>query len=524
MKILYHKPQKETDSSTEIELPKAKSQLLFIVFVTVVSLVFSGLFITPYFLDTPVEGGSDLMKVIVYWAVCFVANTLLLGAFAAYSKVFNYFIYVYSLVGSVLAYARYAYKATLTPMLIDAALHNDWSTTFELLSTGGFVFVSVCLVLARLADIFRNHVIPSRPLLSMVACITLLVVMYNCNFRIQTGLSQRFPVNVYSATNLYLESYVGTEERVNPDVRSYAVQRDDSLTVVVILGESLRSDHLALNGYSRPTTSTLNTLSNLVSLPNIYSEYTYTCRSLQHMLTRADSVCPDYAFSELSFITSLSLEGFRSYWVSNQDMTSVLSPFIAECDSAYFVHPEKSVYVYSDWYDSDMLPVLSGLLELPEPRNLILLHSIGSHWYYNNHCPDEMLRFTPVTNSREVSNCTPDEIVNSYDNTVVATDRFIADVVELLRSRNALLIYQSDHGEALGEGGEWLHANDSECNRNPACLIWYSDEYYKRNADKIERLKDNRLKRYRTDYLYHSVLYGANSGSALIDTAQVIFK
>ena len=59
--------------------------------------------------------------------------------------------------------------------------------------------------------------------------------------------------------------------------------------MVVVLGESVRPDHLGLNGYSRNTTPRLAKEEALVSFPSIYTEQTYTNRSIPHLLTRADS-------------------------------------------------------------------------------------------------------------------------------------------------------------------------------------------------------------------------------------------
>ncbi|WP_252724568.1 sulfatase-like hydrolase/transferase, partial [Acinetobacter baumannii] len=52
--------------------------------------------------------------------------------------------------------------------------------------------------------------------------------------------------------------------------------------------------------------------------------------------------------------------------------------------------------------------------------------------------------------------------MNVYDNTILYTDHFLTKVIELLKrnadKRDTAMIYVSDHGEALGENGVYLHA------------------------------------------------------------------
>ena len=71
-------------------------------------------------------------------------------------------------------------------------------------------------------------------------------------------------------------------------------------------------------------------------------------------------------------------------------------------------------------------------------------------------------RFQPTCVSRQFSNCTNQQIVNSYDNTILYTDHVLAELIEMLRGIgvkgfDTAMIYVSDHGESLGEKGLYLH-------------------------------------------------------------------
>ena len=168
------------------------------------------------------------------------------------------------------------------------------------------------------------------------------------------------------------------------------------------------------------------------------------------------------------------------------------------------------MFVFHPWYDLDMVTALQGLTECQAgPRRLYVLHAIGSHWFFNNHVPDECAHFRPVATNRVITQNDSAAIINSYDNTIVSTDLFVDSVISLFTGRNAIIFYLSDHGESLGENGNWLHAAGAEATKYPAALVWYSDKYAQHFPDKVAALKENRTKHYRTDYLFYSILSAA---------------
>ena len=100
-------------------------------------------------------------------------------------------------------------------------------------------------------------------------------------------------------------------------------------------------------------------------------------------------------------------------------------------------------------------------------------------------------------------------VINSYDNTIVSMDLFVDSVISLFKDRNAILFYLSDHGESLGERGNWLHAAGAKETKYPAAFVWYSEKYARTFPDKVAALKENRTKHFRTDYLFYSLLSAA---------------
>jgi lipid A ethanolaminephosphotransferase len=93
---------------------------------------------------------------------------------------------------------------------------------------------------------------------------------------------------------------------------------------------------------------------------------------------------------------------------------------------------------------------------------VIVYHQIGSHGpaYYLRY-PEDFRPFPDDCRSADFGKCTPEQIVNAYDNTVAYTDQFLATLIDRLAAQDHLaasMLFVSDHGESLGENGLYLHA------------------------------------------------------------------
>jgi glucan phosphoethanolaminetransferase (alkaline phosphatase superfamily) len=341
-----------------------------------------------------------------------------------------------------------------------------------------------------------------------VAAILLMFVYYNANGRLRSSINQRYPYNIVHNLLEYQEQHIQLSAE-RETVPYSAEEVPEQLDVVFILGEAVRADHMQLNGYPRETTPRLAARRNIVSLPNIYSEHTYTSTSVPHILSPADSIHTEMCGTHSSFIRTMKECGFYTAWISNQDNGHTYVSFIHESDTIIFPNASKSVFVFEPWYDEQLLPAMDTLLQSSGPRNLYTLHSIGSHWYYNLHVPEKELFFQPLTTDRVITNNTDEQIINSYDNTVRYMDLVADSIIQRFENRCAIVFYLSDHGEALGENGIYLHAAECDALHRPACFIWYSDSYARLYPEKIEALIFHKDKRYRTDFVYYSILSAA---------------
>ena len=123
------------------------SHIKHILFLLIVSFVSCVVYVTPYFIDSPIRNTFDLLTICVFWCAIFVGNTLLLAMISSYKISFAILFPCYTIMGGILSYFKIAFNATLTPMLIDASLNNDWGTSIELISLKGCIFIVIIIAI-----------------------------------------------------------------------------------------------------------------------------------------------------------------------------------------------------------------------------------------------------------------------------------------------------------------------------------------------------------------------------------------
>lgn len=412
---------------------------------------------------------------------------------------------------SIVAYYKITMDVSLTAQSLELAMVNNaatWATviTGPLIATGIMTFI-IGIAVAW----FRFMAVTCRrPWIWTVSGIMIIAIPGMFVPRLQGPVFERMPMSIYSSVSQYLENRGEIASERNAFDHMPAKTSADSITVVFVIGESLRADHMQINGYHRQTTPLLSGETNLASFPHMRTIPYFTHTSVPYIVSRADSVNQTLGYTEPSFITLFRRAGFHTTWISNQDSGFAYLYFMHEADSLINLDNGRSPYSFSKWLDSDMLPHFSDVIDMTGmTRNLIVMHTIGSHWWYPTHYTDREAVFTPEVRSRVMSEITADEMINSYDNTIVATDRFLHSVIDNIRDRKSILIFISDHGEALGEDGHFLHAEDYPQLHNPACFIWWSDEYASQNPQLIDALKANSTGSFLTDAMFHTVLEAA---------------
>lgn len=501
-----------------------KKVLVPLLFVFIITVAYALIFTLSEFSDSPYSNFHDFMVLAFQWVAIAVGTFGLLYLLSINKYIFAITFPLLVAFSTVLAYYRYTVNATLTPMTIELALINDLRTNMQVVSWQLVSLILLSLVVSVAIVWLRWKKISfTRPYIHLIVALGIIFMTNSFIPQLKRPLTQRMPYSIYYNFKLYFEIRdVAAEHRET--FTSESVANSDSLVVVFVIGESLRNDHLQINGYERETTPYLMEEDNLVSLADIYGAECFTHTSVPQIMTRADSANHQRAYDEQSFVTIFNDAGFRTTWIANQESVATYAYFMNECDTLIYVNGDKSVYTFDKWLDEDILPYLENELQDENPLQMHIVHSIGSHWWYNSHYTDEFERYTPVIKSRVVSSNTQEEMINSYDNTILYTDYFIKETIDLIRDKKSILIFLSDHGESLGEDGYYLHGADRPELHYPAAFVWYSDKYAQSFPDMIENLKDNSDKKYRSDYLFHSIIDAADITTEYIEPQLSVFR
>jgi KDO II ethanolaminephosphotransferase len=92
----------------------------------------------------------------------------------------------------------------------------------------------------------------------------------------------------------------------------------------------------------------------------------------------------------------------------------------------------------------------ASMAKHPKGRQIVVLHTKGSHFSYASRYPREFARYQPECSGVDGA-CSKAELINAYDNSVLYTDTFLHSLMRSLSGKKAVLIYTSDHGESIDE-------------------------------------------------------------------------
>ena len=323
--------------------------------------------------------------------------------------------------------------------------------------------------------------------------------------------------NRQSLTNFYNFNYV---DKIKDD--------QNELKIVVVIGESLRSDHLQLFGYNRITTPNLAKQKNLLKFRS-QAFYTVTTPAITDLLSsRLNSEFMDIP-KEKSLVDLMKNLDFKTYWFSMQSSkqfgTEMLNIMAMEADE-YFFRDRMRIDLpnKNNIYDADLLPYLQTVMNKNQ-RSFILLHSFGSHTHYFERYPPEFKKFSDEC-GKNLKSCSVEQVNNSYDNTVLYTDYFINEIIKIIDQSNAILFYISDHGSFLGENGIYANGNldgSKSSAHNVPMFIYFSQKLQKNvyYQQKMFKAKQNQQKQITHDYFFDSLLDCSEIKSDLINSRKL---
>jgi len=337
---------------------------------------------------------------------------------------------------------------------------------------------------------------------------------------VKDALYDIFPGNVVSGivNVLYQDKFVkqGESERKNFSFHSWQdTSIKDKQVHILIIGESSRYDHWAINGYSRNTSPYLSKRQNLVSYSNVASGGFMTEWAVPLLLTGVGANNYESNFHRKGITGAFNEAGFNSYWITNQ--TDYLGYF-----KVHSLESQKGYYLLTDFrstknvvMDMQLVDTLRKILSQSGDKKFIVIHGLGSHYSYSARYPEKFDIFKPsnkTINTKMTNKKFKNVLINSYDNSIGYTDAVIDSVISLADKQNAFasVTYISDHGEDLMDDSRGLtsHHQGAPPTKYIAqvpLFIWYSPKLKAKYPDKISNLLQHKDAKVSSQNLIYSL-------------------
>ncbi len=301
---------------------------------------------------------------------------------------------------------------------------------------------------------------------------------------------------------------------------------------VLVVGETARAQNFGLNGHARDTTPEL-ARRGVVNFPDAWACGTSTEVSVPCMFSPFGrrQYDEDRILTHESLLHVLARAGFQVQWRDNQSGCKGVCQGLpqVQLDHAQV----EGLCPEGQCLDEVLLHGMDRVLADAKGNLFVVMHQLGSHGpAYHRRYPAAFRHFSPACESDDLRLCTPQQIANAYDNSIVYTDHFLARVVDFLQARqdrwDTAMLYLSDHGESLGEGGLYLHGVPyrlaPEVQRRVPMVAWLSPAF--RQSFGVDEACLRRVaasRRTGHDDLFHSVLGLLDVHTGAYDRAMDLF-
>lgn len=284
--------------------------------------------------------------------------------------------------------------------------------------------------------------------------------------------------------------------------------------LVLVVGETLRSQDFGLEGYERQTTPELARIDPLY-FPATTSCGTATAVSMPCMFSMygRDTYSDLRGLDHENLLDVLHRAGFDVEWWDNNTGDKDIA---ARLPSRLLTHSADPAHCDEDeCNDGIFLARLRDRMATAQRNTVIVLHLIGSHGpAYFKRYPQAFETFRPACRSAQFSDCTAQEIRNAYDNSVLYTDHVLAQIIAMEQAQSdrlaAGLVFASDHGESLGENGLYLHGAPyfiaPETQTHVPFLAWFSPSFSQELGLANDCLRGKTRTPASHDNFFHSVL------------------
>ena len=309
----------------------------------------------------------------------------------------------------------------------------------------------------------------------------------------------------------------------NMEDASLFTQLDDSLNLVVVIGESYIKHHAQIYGYPHETTPFLNNEidnGNLILFNDVVTPANNTTIVLKNVLCCNDVGEGEQWYDYPFFPAIFKQAGYNVLLWDNQLTLDVnTSGFFGVRNFLYDEDLQKLGFTArnNDGFNLDGELIESYANDLSKPlaeHNLIIFHLQGQHINASTRYPhnDQFSHFTKDSVNRTDNwlTETKKQRIADYDNATLYNDWVINQIIDLYRNSNTVLIYFSDHGDEVYDyrdqfGREFgtITPEKLKYQFEVPFMVWCSDMYKEKHVDVFERLLHVKDQSFMIDKLCH---------------------
>ncbi len=296
-----------------------------------------------------------------------------------------------------------------------------------------------------------------------------------------------------------------------------------SSNIILIVGESFSKHHSNLYKYQHATNPNLtNELNkhNLYVYKDVITPFCSTSYVMRDIFTFNNQDSDNYWAETPLFAKFFKENKYHTSFFSNQEVGNQ-DKNIWDTANHFLVAEQTIKYCYSTTnklkhkWDMDLINEYKDRYEhIPMPH-LAIFHLNGQHLGYSDKYPTNEIIFTADDyHYRTDLTQTQREMIAHYDNATVYNDKVIANIIELYRDKDAIIIYLSDHGEEIHDYRNFIGRTPTANLTPEICkyqfeipfMIWMSDKYKATHPEVVKQIESSLYKPFMIDDLPHLML------------------
>ncbi|MEZ6960357.1 MULTISPECIES: phosphoethanolamine transferase [unclassified Aeromonas] len=437
-------------------------------------------------------------------------------------------------ISAIASYTMLKYGVQFDQTMIQNVFETNQSEALAYVSAPIVAWVTVTGILPAIGLFFikinyanrwyKGLLARALSMLVSLAIVTAIAALYYQDYvsvgRNNSSLKREIvPANVVNSTTKFIYKRFLVEPipftTLGDDAKRTASSAKPTL-MFLVLGEAARSKNYSMNGYARETNPFTSKAGGVISFRQMRSCGTATAVSVPCMFSNMgrEEFDGNLARNSEGLLDVLQKAGISIYWKDNNSNCKGVCDRVPNIQIQPTTNP--TLCKGDTCYDEVLLQGLDDEVANMKGDKMLAFHLLGSHGptYYKRY-PSEQRKFVPDCPRSDIENCTTEQLVNTYDNTIRYADLVVARLIARLKlyeeKYNTALIYLSDHGQSLGEMGLYLHSAPyriapDEQTRIPM-QIWMSPGFIKEKKLNIRCLQKNaNATPYSHDNLFSSML------------------